>query len=58
MEQLISPQKAALMLGVCTNTLINWEREGKLKCHRTLGGHRRYYLQEIQRLLDIVMGKE
>jgi excisionase family DNA binding protein len=52
MEQLISPQKAASILSVSTDTLRNWELSGKLACIKTLGGHRRYKLRDIEKLLQ------
>jgi excisionase family DNA binding protein len=50
MSEFISPQKAADMLGVSPNTLRNWEVSGKLMSMKTMGGHRRYYLQAIENL--------
>jgi excisionase family DNA binding protein len=51
MEVLISPKRAAKMLGVSTDSLRNWELAGKLKCVKTLGGHRRFKLEEVKKLL-------
>ena len=34
--------KAAKLLGVSKDTLRRWEKEGKIKAHRTINGHRRY----------------
>lgn len=50
MEDLISPAQAAKMLGVSAMTLRNWEMDGKLKCLKTLGGHRRYLLTDIEKM--------
>lgn len=50
---LISIKKAAEMLGVCPDTLRTWDRQGKLTALKTMGGHRRYRLSEIQRLQGI-----
>ena len=52
MEELVSPKQAAKMLGVCTDTLRNWTKDGKIKCVKTAGGHRRYKLSEINKLLE------
>lgn len=52
MEELISPQKAAKMLSVSTDTLRNWELAGKLQVVKTMGGHRRYQLEQIKKLLN------
>ena len=51
MSELISPKKAAEMLGVSTNTLRNWSENGKITVVKTMGNHRRYKLEEIQKLL-------
>jgi putative resolvase len=42
--------QAAKLIGVHPNTLRRWEREGKLKPARTLGGERRYTTEEINKL--------
>lgn len=39
------------MLGVRTPTLVRWVREGRLTAWFTPGGHRRYPLSEIRRIL-------
>ena len=51
MSELITPSKAAKLLGVNTNTLRNWELSGKLIAEKTLGGHRRYELENIEKIL-------
>ena len=42
---------AAAILGVSTRTLRRWENAGKIKCIRTVGGHRRFPVQEIMRIM-------
>ena len=49
---------AATLLGVCVKTLRRWEIRKKITCFRTLGGHRRFSLQEIMRLLHKHREKE
>jgi len=44
--------EAALLLGVCTKTIRRWDAIGKVTCHRTVGGHRRISLLEIERVLN------
>ncbi len=39
--------EAAYLLGVSTDTLRRWEKEGKITSSRTEGGHRRYDLTDI-----------
>jgi hypothetical protein len=49
-KTLIRIERAASLLGVCPDTLRDWEREGKIQPFRTHGGHRRYRLSEIESL--------
>lgn len=49
MDNLLSIEKAAELLGVSTGTLRRWEREGKLMPdERTAGNQRRYLLSSIK----------
>jgi len=41
-ENLINIGEAARLLAVTTKTLRTWDKEGKLKAMKTIGGHRRY----------------
>jgi excisionase family DNA binding protein len=50
-DELISPKEAAKMLGVSVMAIRSWENEKKIKCVKTLGGHRRFRLGDIQDLL-------
>lgn len=43
----LSISEAAYILGVSTDTLRRWEKEGKITSCRTEGGHRRYDLTNI-----------
>ncbi len=43
----LSRSEAAYLLGVSTDTLRRWEKEGKIDSTRTKGGHRRYDLTDI-----------
>ncbi|MBI4067979.1 MerR family DNA-binding transcriptional regulator [Candidatus Kaiserbacteria bacterium] len=40
--------EAAKMLGVTVQTLRNWEKSGKLRAQRSIGGQRYYTLQDLQ----------
>lgn len=51
MNELITPKQAAKMLGITTNSLRNWELAGKIQVVKTMGGHRRYKLEEIKAML-------
>lgn len=41
---------AAAELGVSIETLRRWEAEGRLTSTRTIGGHRRYRLEDLDAL--------
>jgi len=43
---------AANLLGVCVKTLRRWDEAKKIKCARTPGGHRRFPIQEVWRILE------
>ena len=43
---------AATFLGVCVKTLRRWHAKGLITCYRTLGGHRRFPLNELFRILE------
>lgn len=47
----LSISKAALALGVSVNTILRWEKNDKIKASYTPGGHRRFEINEIKRLL-------
>lgn len=44
--------EAAQLLGVCNQTLRNWDRDGKLKAYRhSLSSYRLYKRKELENLL-------
>ena len=51
-DELINISKAAKLLGVHPDTLMIWDKSGKLVALRTLGNHRRYKLSEIYKILE------
>ena len=42
----------ASLLGVCVKTLLRWDKSKKIACYRTIGGHRRFSIKEINRILN------
>lgn len=48
---LITPKEAAALLGVSAQTVGRWQQQGVISGMRTLGGHRRYSLADIERLI-------
>ena len=51
MERFYKISNAAYILGVCTKTIRRWDASGKIECKRTVGGHRRISMLEIERIL-------
>jgi excisionase family DNA binding protein len=41
-EALLKPAEVAQLMRVDPRTVANWAKEGKLRCSRTAGGHRRF----------------
>jgi excisionase family DNA binding protein len=39
--------QVAKMLGVNVSTVKRWTEEGKLKCHKTAGGHRKFFMHHL-----------
>lgn len=50
---MFSVSQAASRLGVCIRTIHRWDAAGKLHCHRTIGGHRRIPVAEVNRILGL-----
>ena len=46
MDNTYSPKEFGKLIGRTTNTLQKWDREGKLKAHRTPTTNRRYYTHD------------
>ncbi|MFX0066478.1 MAG: recombinase family protein, partial [Candidatus Hermodarchaeota archaeon] len=52
MKHYLAIGEVSVRLGVCVTTLRRWDRDGKIQCYRTSGGHRRFALVEIERILS------
>jgi excisionase family DNA binding protein len=53
--QFLTRTEVARRLGVSPNTVSRWAREGRLPCHLTLGGHRRFdraLVEDLQRRMS------
>jgi excisionase family DNA binding protein len=50
-EKLLTPAEVAARFRVDPKTVTRWAKAGKLSSIRTLGGHRRYRANEIEKLL-------
>jgi putative resolvase len=53
MEKLYTLKEAKKLLGVTTKTIQRWDREGKIRVVRTIGGRRRIPESEIKRILGV-----
>ena len=51
-DRLMTPGEVAAIFGVNPKTVTRWERAGKLRAIRTLGGHRRFLASEVRRLRE------
>ena len=52
MERHYTLKEASKILGVTVKTLQNWDRQGKIRAVRTVGGRRRISESEIKRILE------
>ena len=50
-NELLTPAEVAVMFRVNPKTVTRWARAGKISAIRTLGGHRRFRRDEIERVL-------
>ena len=53
MERLYTLKEAKRVLGVTTKTIQRWDKEGKIRVVRTVGGRRRIPESEIKRILGL-----
>jgi len=53
MERLYTLKEAKRLLGVTTKTIQRWDKEGKIRVVRTVGGRRRIPESEIKRILGL-----
>jgi excisionase family DNA binding protein len=49
--RLLRPNEVAALFQVSPKTVTRWARAGKLQCVRTMGGHRRFPVEAVQRAL-------
>ena len=51
-DDLLTPAEVAKKFRVDPKTVTRWAKAGKLSSIRTLGGHRRYRKEEVDRFLE------
>ena len=54
MDRLLTLKETGKLLNVSKQTLQRWDNSGKLIAVRTEGGHRRYKLSDIEKILGCV----
>ena len=52
MKYYVAIGEASKRLGVCIKTIRRWDRDGKIHCYRAPGGHRRFAIIEIERIIS------
>lgn len=50
--ELLTVAQVADLFGVTPRTVTRWARSGRLSAIRTLGGHHRFFADEVLRLLE------
>lgn len=56
MDDLLTTQEAAERLGVGPTTIKRWADEGRIEAVRTLGGHRRFTVDSVEKLHRLEVG--
>jgi excisionase family DNA binding protein len=51
-SNLVPLGKAVKMLGVSKSTIYRYEKAGLIKAYRTVGGHRRFSVEELSLFLE------
>ncbi len=49
--ELLRPVEVARLFRVSAKTVVRWATDGKLRSVRTLGGHRRFFADDVRELL-------
>ncbi len=50
-DKLLTPRQVAERLGVSPKTVTRWADAGKITAVKTLGGHRRFWESEVERIV-------
>lgn len=51
-SEYLTPGEVARMLHVSPKTVNRWAHEGRIACIVTLGGHRRFNREEVERIAE------
>lgn len=55
-QDLLTPSQVAALFHVDPKTVTRWANAGKISSIRTLGGHRRFRKDEVEKLLEATSG--
>jgi excisionase family DNA binding protein len=55
-SEYLTPGEVARMLHVSPKTVNRWANEGRIACIVTLGGHRRFQREEVERIVEKMAG--
>ena len=55
MSELLNMKQASEFLNVTQDCLRKWDKSGKLKPLKTVGGHRRYVLDELKKFIGLLV---
>ena len=53
----LTPGEVARMLHVSPKTVNRWAHEGRIACIVTLGGHRRFARDDVERIVERMVGE-
>ncbi|MEZ7898940.1 MAG: BldC family transcriptional regulator [Flaviflexus sp.] len=56
-QDLLTPSQVAALFHVDPKTVTRWANAGKISSIRTLGGHRRFRKDEVEKLLEATSGR-
>lgn len=54
----LTPKETAAYLKVSTETVRQWAKTGQLKAETTLGGHRRFNVEEVEQFVETLQSKK
>jgi excisionase family DNA binding protein len=51
-HELLTPAEVAAIMRVDPKTVTRWAKTGKIRCIKTLGGHRRFFAEDFRIVAD------
>lgn len=54
----LTTHEVSQLINVTPTTIIDWIKKGHIKCSRTIGGHRRIPLNEVEKLIEKMSGSK